>query len=324
MTTSDKTGSGDASDAARSAPTPKKGRTKPKAPRSSAAASAAAKAEEAPDREGVVEALETGLSEALPGVEVLDRGLEFDDGVRADLAAVDPVGRLVLVVVAHAEPDRAVLDALDVLRQARANTALVVRHIGSRRIDPGLEPRIVVVDPADDERVAERLGALAGAGIDVFGVRTLRSAAGECSYLVAKGDTRQPVAGARGVQEFLDALPLPLQDIGRELTARMNRLDDDLLAATDGSAVVWRWKGEVLARLECVGDQLRASVAPDHRPAPVREATDLDEVVDGALARLVAELHRRPAEAGDDDLAGGGLDPDEPLLTPDEIAAFRD
>jgi len=286
---------------------------------------------EALERTGILAALEAGISEALPGVEILDRDLAFEPGGRADLVAVDPLGRLVLVLVAGDDSERAVIDALDLLAYAEANAALLVRHLGSRRVDPGLHARAVVIDPANDERLAERLHVIASSGVEVFGVRTLKSAAGERSYLVASGtDGATGRSGEVGVQGFLQALPLPLQDMGRALAARMSRLDEELLATADRTALVWRFQGQVLARLECSGSGLTASVAPHHDPAPLRGPADVDGVLEGALARLLAEC--RAAERVLDGHTFGEERPlpdrdfasDEPILTQEEIQAFRD
>ena len=293
--------------------------------------SGASRSASAAERQGVLAALEHGLSEALPGVDILDRDLELDAAVRADLVAVDPVGRLVLVLVVGEEVERAVFDTLDVLAFARSNRSLLVRHIASRRVDPGLEPRVVLVDPACDEQLADRLAPLAPAGIEVFGVRTLRSAAGERSYLVRANDD-PGAAGEAGVQAFLDALPLPLREIGAELADRMSRLDDELFATGDAQALVWRWNGEVLARLEASGDRLTASVGPGHDPSPVRGAADVEGVLEEALAHLVADFEGRrhasvPAHLEDRSVPNtpaADLLPDGPLLTDEEIQAFQD
>jgi len=284
------------------------------------------------DPSGVLAALEAGVGEALPGLEILDRDLVFDQVGRADLAAVDALGRLVLVLVAGEDPDQAVLDALDLLAYARTNTSLLARHFGSRRSDPGLEPRVVVVDPACDERLAVRLGALSSAGVEVFGVRTLRSAAGERAYLVATGRESAAATGEGGIRAFLDALPLPLQEVGEELTQRMSRLDEELLATGDAGSLVWRLHGEVLARFACSGDHLTASVAPHHLPAAVRRSADVDGVLEEALARLVAELDPTGPPGArwvdrDDfeeaDLPPRGSVSDGPILTDEEIRAFQ-
>ncbi|HED64032.1 MAG TPA: hypothetical protein ENJ09_00595 [Planctomycetes bacterium] len=283
--------------------------------------SSASGGEEAFDRRDVLAALEAGLAEALPGALVLDRDLAFEHRGRqgrADLLAVDPLGRLVLVLVADGGADRAVLDSLDLLAYARESAVLLVRHIASRRVDPGLAPRVVVVDPVCDEVLATRLGSLGEAGIRVFGIRTIKSAAGERSYLMPSGpEAAPPRSGEGGVRDFLEALPIALREVGRELTDRMARLDEELFATADRSTLVWRFHGEVLARLECDGSRLTASVAPDHRPSALLASSDIDGVLEGALARVLESAD--PDELPDDRPVETG----EPILTQAEIEAFQ-
>ena len=58
-------------------------------------------------------ALLEGLEDVLPGIEVVDRDIVFEGGARADLAAVDPSGRLVLVLLVTRDEEKAILGILD-------------------------------------------------------------------------------------------------------------------------------------------------------------------------------------------------------------------
>ena len=103
----------------------------------------------------VLSALFSGLEEVLPGIQVLDRELVFENGGRADLAAVDPSGRLVLVLLASEDGDRAVLETLDTYHYARTNTAILARHLSGRRINALVVPRIVVINANNDTTLVE-------------------------------------------------------------------------------------------------------------------------------------------------------------------------
>ena len=94
-----------------------KGTAKPK--RRSGGRSKARSGKEDGERDGLLAALQSGLEAALPGLEVVDRDLVLDERGRADLAAVDPSGRLVLAIVAEEDGERTVLDALDVVKRLR-------------------------------------------------------------------------------------------------------------------------------------------------------------------------------------------------------------
>jgi hypothetical protein len=277
------------------------------------------------EERGPLTALIEGLDEIVPGLSVLDRELVFEGGARADLAAVDPSGRLYLVLLAHEDADKAALETLDAVAVVRTQLELLLRHFGQEHLNPERAPRVLVVSASSDARLAARLAALGDVGVQVFGLRAVKSAAGERAYLVRLDPAAQSTSGASGVAAFLRALPARLETLGRALVERMERLDEELTPAGDASTLVWRLSGEVLCRVERIGDLLQASVAPRHEPLPLGDLADLEKLVEKSLARLVRVLgltrSERPANG-----ARGGPPPasDEPLLTPEEIQAFRE
>lgn len=274
------------------------------------------------DRGQLLRALGAGLTEVVAGLEVLDRDLVLDSGGRADLAGVDGAGRLVLALVADDDADRGALEALDTLASATRQAGVLARHLGSARLRLELEPRVIVVSPGDGERLALRLAPLLGRGIELFGVRSVRSAAGERSYLVSLLPPPQPALEVRADPEeaFVRLLPRGEQELALALVRRMDRLDEEVEASANRSSVSWRFQGEVLARLEKVGDGLLALVSPHEEPVPLRALRDVDRVVEGALARLVQLLG--PTSAPEPARQGQEAHT-PPLLTPEELEAFR-
>jgi len=158
----------------------------------------------------------------------------------------------------------------------------------------------------------------------VLGLRTVKSAGGERAYLVRLDAAARASGGAGGVSAFLRALPARLEPLGNALVERMERLDEELTPAADATTLVWRLAGEVLCRVERIGELLQASVAPRHEPLPLAELGDLDRLVEKAMARLVGVLNLtrgdRPAPGPRPVPAGR----EEPLLTAEEIQAFRE
>ncbi len=269
------------------------------------------------ERSKILAALEAGLIEAWSGLEVLDRELVFDDDRRADLAAVEATGRAVLVLIAGEDSAETVLAALDLLDFARSNVEIVARHLGEPA-DAFLEPRVAVVDPRNDPRLLERLGRLSKSGIEVIGVRTVRSASGERSYLVASRLLLEEPASA---EILLAGLPLPLSDLARPLFDRMARVDPECRALADRGAVVWRARGAVLARLERRDDRLEASFESGVRFS-LAGAEDVERVVETALERVARGIE--PGRGATAPRQLSGIPESEPLLTPEEIQAFRD
>lgn len=282
--------------------------------------------EEQFERQGVLTALEAGLNEAMPGLEVLDRNLEFDDRVRADLAAVDPRGRLLVVLVAHEDPLQALMQTLDVLAYLRLNSMLLLRHLASRQVDERLEPRVVLIDSANDEVLAARLAPLHSSGVLLYGVRTLRSSGSERSYLVSHGEALgKPEDPEVAIRSFMEALPAQVRALAQRLGERMDALDDQLNGSCDENALIWRWNGMVVARLECRGDRLLASVAPAHQPLLIEDPEAIELLLERALARLMEEYESSAEESRDLPPGLGSLPQGatEPLLTDDEIRAFH-
>lgn len=272
---------------------------------------------------GPLAALIEGLDELVPGLEVLDRELVFEGGARADLAAVDPSGRLHLVQLAGEDADKAALAALDLLGLVRAELELLLRHFGEA-VNAERAPRVLVVSPSSDLRLVERLGVLADAGVLVLGLRAVKSAAGERSYLVRLDAAARTSSGPGGVAAFLRALPARLEPLGAALVERMQRLDEELAPSADASTLVWRLAGEVLCRVERIGDLLQASVAPRHEPLPLGDLGDLDRLVEKAMARLVRVLNLARGETAAPGSRPASTPREEPILTPEEIQAFRE
>lgn len=276
---------------------------------------------------GLLDALSDGLDEIVPGLAVIDRELTFEGGARVDLAAVDPSGRLYFVLLVGEDADRAALEALDALRVLREELDLLVRHLGERRVNPDRAPRLFVISPISDERLARRLSALGDAGVAVLGLRAVKSAAGERSYLTRLDARERTVTGASGAAAFLRALPARLERLGNALVERMGRMDEELEPAADTTTLVWRLEGEVLCRVERVGDLLQASVGPDHQTLPLGDESDLERLAQRAMARLTQILgmtrpDRPPVVAPTPRVAEAA---DEgPILTDEEIQAFRE
>ncbi len=271
-----------------------------------------------------LETLIAGLDEIVPGLEVIDRELAFEGGARADLVAVDPSGRVYLVLRANQDSDTAVLETLDAVALLRGQLEVLVRHCGESRVNPERAPRVLVVCAGSDARMVERLGALSEAGVLVLGSRAVKSAAGEQRYLVRLDPGARAAVGPSGVAAFLRALPARLEPLGAALVERMGRLDEELAASGDATTLVWRLSGEVLAKVERIGDLLQASVAPRHEPLPLAELADLERLVERALGRLVRVLGLTRAERPESSPERRPGRSDEPLLTPEEIQAFRE
>jgi len=282
---------------------------------------------ESPPPHDDLAAVASAVEAALPGLDVLDRALVFDDGARADLAGVDASGHLVLVQLAAADSDRATLDALDLFALARRAPELFTRHLRSTKLVPRLEARILVIFEPTDVRLGSRLTALASAGLELFELRTVRSAAGERSYLLPRSTGGVLLPGLEAgpsLERFLESLPAERQDLGRSLCDRLARLDDELGTEVGTESVGWYFQERLLVRLEVRGARLRGGVGPRGILRDLESGRDGDELLEEALSRLVEEVGQSRVE--DDREEAQATTRREPiaLLTAEELDAFRD
>jgi hypothetical protein len=290
-------------------------------------------------RSATHEELENALARVLPGFEVLDSELELSDVLTAALVGVDGMGHAVAVVrVEEGAADTAVLIALDALAFLDRNAQLLPEHLSSARVRPELAPRVVLVAEEFDDAVHRRLAPLLGERVELCELRVMTSAAGRRTYLVRLGAEGTPMApgGAEAAEALFAALPEPSRLAGELLLGRMDRMDEELSLAVDGGQLTWQLGGEVVARLEADAGGLRGSIPPARDLSEVAGTGDAEAFVERAMGRYAALLtDREPPPKGNgtpreaplpaDEKPAFELPPaSEPLLTAEELEAFRD
>jgi len=271
------------------------------------------------------------------GLRVVDRGLVVSlaeaDELRADVVALEPTGRLVLVsAVADGGPDT-VLAAITMLSSARRALGAIDHHLREHALRTDLSPRIVLVAHAFDRGSVDRLRALDRDLLELYELRRVRSEQHESTYLApVLGEERRPFetqpSRAEVEDAFVDALPDALGGLARTLLGRIARVDDELVVRGGERGVVWSFHGSDLARLERAGDALRVAAPPSGPPHEVEDEAQLDAAVDAVLERHARAIGAGP-NAGDgeeaDDLGERGRLPVEELatLTREELAVLH-
>lgn len=270
--------------------------------------------------------LEAILRKALPGLTVLDRKLELDGPLNADLVAIDASGRLVLVLLPGASEaqdtlagERTVLGVLDALVWARRHRDLLARHLQGSQLNEDLQPRLVVVAERFSERVASRLSALDPDDVMLLEVRSLRTEAGASTYLVDPAPNAA-VAGHPASSTFLETLDEDLRAQAELLLKRLGRMDSGVHVVCTVESLKWIFREHPLCGLTEVGGHLEGSLPDASDPLPLREPGSLEAFVDLAMARFV-EL----TESEDAALQQVELIPAEPrpLLSASELDAFK-
>jgi hypothetical protein len=275
-------------------------------------------------REGPLEA----LREAVPGLEICDRDLDVGEGRRADLVGIDGDGRAVAVLYTDGRDPGAVLVALDAFGWLARHRGLLAEHLESARLDPGLEPLVVLVAERYEERLLERLAGLSRAAVRCLELRVVTSRRGERTYLVPArlpfggGDVEDP----DGRRALLRALAPEAAALAEGLLRRLDRLDDELERAADGHGVVWSMGAERLCGLHAARGALLGSLGR-RAGAPLRSAADAEDFLE-RVVRAFGKLLGAPEVGGGAeeavDVDPDAFDPATPILTPEEIAAFQE
>ena len=295
--------------------------------------------------------LEREVLLALPELEVIDRDLVVRESLAVDWVGVEAGERVCIVMLAERRGREVVLDVIDALTFTKANAEVLARHWD---LDEHLlhePPRAVCIAESFDAEAVERFDALTEIGdveVRLFEIRTLSSQAGRASYLVPlRADVPTSTGGA-----FLDNVPDESTELAELFVERMARVDDGLELRERSSALEWTLDGRAVGELRVRAGRLEGLLPGFPSPLSVRDTQEIDEFIDQALARLVElEGGVRPAretpdrnetarprgiEVGELEAADGDelpeledielipQDPTEPLLTAEEIDAFRD
>lgn len=283
--------------------------------------------------------IEAELCEHFAGFEVLDRSLELaaasglkeparssskEPALRIDMVGVDHAGRLLLVLIADDADEPMLLAAIEALATARSGAASVLRHLRSSRVRSGARSLVVLLRDTFSPRSLRALSIFPEDELRLFEMRELRSERGARTYLA-------PVQ-ARGSREPKIATPADLlaglkerdREVGDLALQRIARIDTDLACSVDETAASWRFRDRLVCSLVRGTDHLEALVPGREERLALRLACDVEALIDDALRehlRIMAGEERVSLSERSPDRGGGkgGV-----LLTPEEIAAFRD
>jgi len=264
---------------------------------------------------GGIEGLVAQLQEALPGFTALDRDLVLGD-VTVELVGRTGDNRLVLVRRVESVDAEAMTGLLDLLSTARAQAALLARHVGA-----GVEasaPQVVLVTEEMDERAARRLAALDTDAVRVLEVREIASRRARSTFLVTHNEQADGPS-TQAVDERLADLDHAVRRRVAVLVERLSRVDDELTLATTDDGLEWRWRGRPVCAILADGPAARATVA-GQETRTLEDDEVLETVVDLAIARWLG--------AAEEAEGIGSLEvrppAPRPLVGPEELDALRD
>lgn len=286
------------------------------------------------------EELERSLATALGGFEVLERALEVPAPgpsggggartVRAELAGLDGAQRLWFVVRADEDEERAFLDALELVAFARSEGGRVAQEIaGERALSSDAsrdDVRVAIVARSPSPALVRRASAVRS--IALFDVVRWKGERGERVLLAPRAGAP---ASTRTVDELLATFAEPARALARRCIAGASRVDPELELVATETELAWRDRGREIARVSASGAGLSSRV---ERGATLAIASErdverwLEHLIDGCFTRERGRFARVHADDDlpplpDDDRPARD-DPRAPLLSAEELAAFRE
>ncbi|MHC4261410.1 MAG: hypothetical protein ACYSWX_02735 [Planctomycetota bacterium] len=237
------------------------------------------------------------LSELFGGLDVVDRALELDSGVRIDLVALGPGGELFLVLPVSGRGGSCLAAVLDLIAFSQSHATVLTNAYGA---DVGAVEylRLVVVAEHYDDDVLRRLTCLKPCGVEIVRLGALRSSRGERVFaaLVDSSDTIEPVFEERTVEvtpavsdldQQLRSMPAETASHVRDIARALQRIDDSLQATPARDGFVWSQDGDVLARLEVRDDGELVGTVPGRGSRPIAGRQGVETFVDETVAAFV-------------------------------------
>jgi hypothetical protein len=280
------------------------------------------------ERAALLEAVEADLARLLPDLEIVDRGLDLSRGPvrgafsrRADLVAVDGSGRPLLVLLVDGRGDDTVLTAINALAFARQSGDAVARPAREALLR-GAAARVALVAEAFSSRSLDGLSLLPERELLLFEARKIESGSGSRVRLV-----RQPLLPARAGNEaadrggFLATVPEALRGTAELLLRRLARVDAAVECSFGEGTASFRCEGRELCSVEVREGGLFGAIPALERSLPIHGMDDADAFLDEVLREHILLLGEG---WGAPPLAASTRVREPPLLTPEEIAAFRD
>jgi|GEM_PF-2060911 len=258
------------------------------------------------------------LRQAWPGWVLLDSALQLSEQLRVDWVGRDREGLLLLVCRGLQQPGESAQLALKLALAARQLEAQLLRRYLAREL------RVVLLLAPEQRSVAELLAPLCQRPLLCMEWREWHSAGGSELALERIEVSEAPLCITRETA---------LKALDRGLGERARRLAETLEAPALGARLVPgldRWEfltgGQLLCSLSLHPERLEARVGSGNRIWVLDSAEAEREFLDAALRerlRLPSAGAADSASISAEISAEKALDPREPVLTREELQAFR-
>jgi hypothetical protein len=306
----------------------------------------------------LLERVELACSEVIPGFRVHERHLCFDGRKVADLLGWAG-GRAILVSIIEDDSDGGALRALDGLALAHSQPEILSSYL-SDTITGALPARVVLVSDSFSPLLLERLALLRGDTLWLVRRHELVSASGSVTRLERlDGDSRTVHRGPGSapsewpddepLRRFLARIAPDRLALALEVIGRVGRIDPSIETSEADGALYWRCGDSILCTLVWIDGHLELLLEGSSVPHAIRDEAGIDFVLDWVMAAYLELLERdrveerepqpspvkaevpqpeleAPEEPAEEELPNVELRPlpPGPLLTAEEIDAFRD
>lgn len=281
-------------------------------------------------RAELIAAIEIELSRLLPELRIVDRSLDLARGPvrstnrrRADLLALDAAGRPVIVLIVDGRGDDTVLAAVNAVAFARQNAGALARPL---REEPPHGPggRVALIAETFSARTLESLGLLPESELLLFEARRVDSAKGTHARLsrVLLPSSRREEEPPMAREDFLARVGETRRGTADVLLRRLARVDSGIRASFEEDRASFELEGRELCRLEIEQGSLQGAIPALKQRLPIHGPDDADAFLDEVLREHILLLGEGWGTPSPPPPAKPPAE--EPLLTSEEIAAFRD
>lgn len=259
--------------------------------------------------------LHGALARAFAGWTLLDHGLLLGSGDPVEWVGRDSTGQLLLVTLGEAQARASALRALELAVAARTRESdLLDQYAGS-------EVRVVLLLDSTQVSVAELLAPLEGRPLLFFECVELNSGQGAHLMLRPIALDNAPLLATR--EAFMAALAPQPRACAERIVQTLESPALGARARIEARALHWSAAGAPLCSLHAVEAGLEGRLRGEDSPQVLRSPTDAAQFLDEVLREYLRIPASQPEDLGSI-TAKTAFDPRAPVLTHEEMAAFRD
>lgn len=259
--------------------------------------------------------LHSALARAFAGWTLLDHELQLSSGDAVEWVGRDAAGQLLLVTLGETQARASALRALELAVAARKRECDLMDQYG------GSEVRVVLLLEAAQVEVAELLAPLEGRPLLFYECVEMHSAQGTQLKLRPIAVDAAPLLATR--EAFMAALAPQPRACAERIAQTLESPALGARARIEARTLHWSAAGAPLCSLHAVEAGLEGRVRGEESAQVLRSPTDAAQFLDEVLREYLRNPAAQPEDLGAI-TAKSAFDPRAPVLTHEELAAFRD